>query len=125
MAALILIRDITCYGYHGVLPEENKLGQEFRVSLELSLDTAAPEDDLLSGTVDYRDAVEIVRRIMEGRPRRLLETLAEEIAAALLALHGIGSAKIRICKPHPPLPAVKGGVAVEIIRHKVTHDPLK
>lgn len=125
MAALILIHDITCYGYHGVLPEENILGQEFRVSLELSLDTAAPEDDLLTGTVDYRDAVEIVRRIMEGRPRRLLETLAEEIAAALLALHGIGSVKIRICKPHPPLSAVKGGVAVEVTRHKVPLDPLR
>lgn len=118
MAALIMIDDITCYGYHGVLPEEQVLGQEFRVSLELSLAAAAPQKDLLSETVDYRNAVEIVRRIMEGPPRRLLETLAEEIAAELLALSGIKEVKIRLCKTHPPIPAVRGGIAVVISRRK-------
>ncbi|HOA34886.1 MAG TPA: dihydroneopterin aldolase [Bacillota bacterium] len=116
MAALIIIKDISCYGYHGALAEEQVLGQEFRVSLELNMDTPAPEKDLLSETVDYRDAVETVRRVIEGPPRRLLETLAEEIAAGLLALPGIKGAKVSVCKPHPPIPAVRGGVAVEVRR---------
>ncbi|NLA27029.1 MAG: dihydroneopterin aldolase [Firmicutes bacterium] len=123
MAALIQILDITCYGFHGVLPEEQRLGQEFRISLELNINTAAPEKDLLSETVDYRSAVEIVRRTMEGPPRRLLETLAEGIAADLLALPGIESATIRICKPHPPIPEVKGGVVIEINRQRSPSHP--
>ncbi len=116
MAALIKIRDITCYGYHGALPEEQRLGQEFRVSLELHLVTAVPENDRLAETVDYRAAVEIVRRVIEGPSRRLLETLAEEIAAGLVNLHGVSEVKVCVCKPHPPIPAVGGGVAVEISR---------
>lgn len=118
MSALIMINDISCYGYHGALAEEQVLGQEFRVSLELSLGAAAPKRDLLSETVDYRCAVDIVRRIMEGPPRRLLETLAEEIAADILTLPGIEEVKIRLCKVHPPIPAVRGGVAVSISRRK-------
>lgn len=119
MAVLIQVRDITCYGYHGVLPEEQALGQEFRVSLELNLDTASPETDRLAETVDYRNAVEVVCRVIEGPPRRLLETLAEEIAAGLVNLHGVSEVKVCVCKPHPPIPAVGGGVAVEIRRSKV------
>lgn len=118
MAAKIIITDIICYGYHGVLPEEQALGQEFRVSLELCLNAVAPEKDLLSETVDYRLAVEIVRRIMEGEPRQLLETLAEEIAAGLLTRPEIKGVEVRVCKPHPPISAVKGGVTVEISRQK-------
>lgn len=118
MAILITVREITCYGYHGVFPEEQKLGQEFRVSLELYLDTAAPENDLLSETVDYCGAVETVCQIMAGPPRRLLETLADEIAAALLTLPGVNEVKVSICKPHPPIPAVRGGVTVEISKRK-------
>ncbi len=85
-AMTIRIEEITCYGYHGVLPEEQVLGQEFRVSLELALDGAPPAEDQLSETVDYRRAVELVCKIIEGKPRRLLETVAGEIAAALLEI---------------------------------------
>lgn len=36
------------YGYHGVFPEENKLGQRFKVDLtvELDLKQAGESDDL-------------------------------------------------------------------------------
>lgn len=118
MAAVITIKEISCYGYHGVLAEEQVLGQEFRVSLELKIDKPAPQKDLLSETVDYRAAVEAVRRVIEGPPRRLLETLAEEIAAGILALPGIREVKVSVSKPHPPIPAVRGGVTVEIRRSR-------
>lgn len=116
MAVKIMLKEIVCYGYHGVLPEEQALGQEFRVSLELTLDSPAPEKDLLSETADYREAVALVLRIMEGPPQRLLETLAAEIASAILQMHGVSSVKVTVCKPHPPMPEVKGGVAVELSR---------
>ncbi len=116
MAVLIKLSEIVCYGYHGVLPEEQSLGQEFRVSLELALNRPAPAKDLLTETMDYREAVAVVLRIMEGPPRRLLETLASEIASAILQLEGVGSVKVIVCKPHPPMPAVRGGVAVELSR---------
>lgn len=118
MTAWIKINDITFFAYHGVLPEEQRLGQEFRVSLELQLDLPSRVSDLLSETTDYRRAIEIVRQIMEGPPRRLLEKLAGDIAAGLLDLPGIRAVRISVSKPHPPIPAVQGGVSVEISRER-------
>ena len=84
----IIIDDIACYAYHGVLPEEKELGQEFEVSLELGTDFTGIRDDQIEEAVDYRQAVELVKEILCGNPCRLLETLAERIAYRLLQLPG-------------------------------------
>ena len=44
----ILLNEMEFYGYHGVFQEENKLGQRFRVSVELHLDLKkSGQSDLL------------------------------------------------------------------------------
>lgn len=55
------------YGYHGVLPEENKLGQRFRVSIVLGLDLKrAGETDRLEETVSYADVYACVKKLLKG-----------------------------------------------------------
>ncbi len=50
----ILLRDLRFYGYHGVHPEEQRLGQPFAVDLEAELDLRrAGQRDDLSDTVSY------------------------------------------------------------------------
>ena len=110
----IAINEIVVYGYHGVLPAEQALGQEFRVDLELTVDLPEQFKDRIEETADYCIAVDTVRRILKGKPRRLLETLAREIAGELTALPGISGVRVSISKPHPPIPDVKGGVTVTI-----------
>ncbi len=116
MKSRIIIKDIVCYGYHGVLPQEQQLGQEFRVSLELSCDLPEQVEDRLENTIDYRRAVEAVQQVMTGRPRLLLETLAADMAGLLLDLPRVNEATITVCKPNPPIPGVQGGVSIEITR---------
>lgn len=117
METRIYIRDICCYSYHGVLPEEQRLGQEFRVSLEMLFNLpAAGAEDRLENTVDYRRAVEAAQQVMAGPKRLLLETLAAEIAAMIIKLPRILEVKVVVCKPSPPLPGVRGGVCVEVKR---------
>jgi 7,8-dihydroneopterin aldolase/epimerase/oxygenase len=118
MKSRIMIKDLVCYSYHGVLPEEQQLGQEFRVSLEMNFDLPETVEDELESTIDYRLAVEAVQKVMTGRPRLLLETLAGEIAGLLLELPRVNEVKVRVCKPNPPIPGVQGGVSVEITRVK-------
>lgn len=118
MKIKIKINEITGYGFHGFLFEERRLGQEFRVSLELDADLPGLGSDRLEDTVDYRRAVEIARRAIEGKPRLLLETLAAEIARELLTLPRVQEVQVRVVKPHPPIPGVDGGVAVEISRSR-------
>ena len=115
----IIVEDITCFAYHGVLPEENKLGQQFKVSLELNLDLSEHTEDNLAQVPDYRQAVEIVNKYMSGKPYRLLETLACMIAEELLeTLPSIQKAVVKVCKPNPPLAGVEGGVTVKVSRSR-------
>jgi len=108
------------FGYHGVFPEENKLGQRYIVDLELELDLmpAAQSDDL-SRTVNYADVHDTVKRVVEGPPCRLIETLAHKIASEILSTYTIiREATVAVTKPHPPLDIRFGGVTVEIRRRR-------
>lgn len=115
----IVLAGLSFYGYHGVLEEERRLGQRFVVDLTLSLDLrpAGLSDDLAQ-TVDYVDVYRIAREVVEGPPHRLIESLAESIAARLLATFpSLSAVAVRVAKPGAPLPSsASGEVAVEIHR---------
>lgn len=115
----IIIENITAYAYHGVLSAERSLGQEFRATVTIMVDRPRPHEDNLDRVLDYRAAVEAVRSVLTGPPCRLLETLAERIAARILALPGVLATTVRVGKPNPPFAEVRGGVWVEIQRGKV------
>jgi dihydroneopterin aldolase len=107
-------------GRHGVTDGERAQAQPFEVDVEIHLDTrpAGLADDL-SKTVDYADVFEICRSVVEGPGRRLIETLAEEIAGKLLALSeplGATEVVVRVRKPRAPLPGRLDHAAVEITR---------
>jgi dihydroneopterin aldolase len=108
------------YGYHGVFPEENKLGQRFAVDVELSLDlSSAGKTDDLKQTVNYAEAYALIKQIVEGPPFRLIEALAEKIASDLLHQYTIvNDVTVRVVKPHPPIQGQLEYVAAEISRKR-------
>lgn len=112
----IIVERIVCYAYHGVMLEEQTLGQEFQVSLELGLDLSGHQDDSIDAVPDYRTAVSIVEQIMYGQSCRLLETLACRIADRLITLPGVLEAAVEVRKPNPPIPGVQGGVSAMVSR---------
>ena len=117
----IILEAMHFFGYHGTLAAERDLGQRFVVDVELSCDLrAAGETDDLDKTVDYSHVYHRVRQIVEGPPVSLTETVAERIAAAVLADHMLVEAvRVRVCKPQVRLEGgVLGGSAVEITRHR-------
>ncbi len=114
----IIVERIVCYGYHGVLLEEQTLGQEFQVSLELGLDLSGHEDDHINRVPDYRAAVQMVEQVICGQSCQLLETLACRIADKLLALAGVFEVVVEVRKPNPPIPGVQGGVSIVVTRSK-------
>ncbi len=114
----IVVERIVCYGYHGLLLEEQSLGQEFQVSLELGLDLSNHLHDQIDHVPDYRSAVSIVEEVMYGKSCRLLETLASRIADKLLTIDKVIEVTVEVRKPNPPIPGVQGGVSVIISRSK-------
>ncbi|REK54672.1 MAG: dihydroneopterin aldolase [Thermobacillus sp.] len=120
----MIVRGMRFFGYHGVIPEENRLGQQFMVDVELALDLeeAAAADDLAK-TVNYADLHARVKRIVEGPPCRLIEALARRIATDLLDTYtNINEVLVRVTKPHPPFDIHFDGVTVELRRKREQHD---
>ncbi|MDD3179394.1 MAG: dihydroneopterin aldolase [Opitutaceae bacterium] len=119
MDSLILSR-MRFHGHHGVLPEERRDGQWFEVTVRLKLSLAeAGKTDDLARAIDYRAVHEQVRTVMEGPPRKLIEALAEGVAAGLLrAFPSVGEVEVEILKPAPPVDFVFAGAAVQIVRRR-------
>lgn len=116
----IYLNELTFYGYHGVFPEENKLGQRFLVDLVLAMDLSeAGSTDAIDKTIDYGDVYERVRKIVEGKPVKLVETVAEKITAELLqSYERLQFCTVKVIKPDPPIPGHYRSVAVELTRSR-------
>jgi dihydroneopterin aldolase len=114
----IIVSRIAIFAYHGLHPEEEKLGQRFYISLDCQVDLSlAGRNDDWESTVCYGRLTEIVSTIATGRRFRTIEALAETVAASVLAAFGkIKAVTVRVDKPSAPVPAIIDGVAVEITR---------
>ena len=100
----LILSGLTAFGYHGNNPAERKLGQTFTADLEVVLDTQrAAASDSIGDTVSYPRLEEAARKILEGTPANLLETVAERIAEAILKQPAVVQVTVRVSK-RPPLP---------------------
>ena len=100
-------------GRHGVHDEEASLGARFVIDCEMVFDFAGIPDEL-SATVNYATVYESVRQEAEGTRRRLIERLANDIAARLLKEHSrLASVTVRVHKPHAPIPGIFSDVYAE------------
>ncbi len=116
----IYLHEMEFYGRHGVSDEERAEEQVIHLDVELSLDLreAGTHDDLTL-TVDYGAVFEICRAQVEQRSYRLLEGIAEAVAADILAAFDrVTSVIVRVRKPGVPIEGVleHAGVSVERAR---------
>ncbi|HLQ74094.1 MAG TPA: dihydroneopterin aldolase [Bacillota bacterium] len=116
----IILKNMHFYGYHGLFPEENKLGQRFNVDLELYADLSkAGKSDIMTDSIHYGEAFEIVREVVEGEAKDLIEAVAETVAEKLLNHFSLLLAcQVTLIKPDAPIPGQFESVAIEIYREK-------
>ena len=116
----IMLKGLAFYGNHGVSPHEKALGQRFIVDVTLECDTrAAGLSDDLADAVDYVPAYEIVKAVMEGESKNLIESVAEDIAGQILEKLNVGAVSVTIKKPEV---AIRGSIlsyaGLEIYRRR-------
>jgi len=115
----IIIQGIVFYGYHGVTLAEQELGQKFLVDVELSINLKlAGISDHLVDTIDYKEVYDLVKSIEQKKKYRLIESLASDIAQAILDKTQAVEVFVRVRKPQVPIAGVVDYVAVEITRRK-------
>jgi 7,8-dihydroneopterin aldolase/epimerase/oxygenase len=114
----IYVNQMEFYGYHGVFPEETRLGQRFVVDLMVLIDLKkAGKSDQLEHSVNYGELYQVCKEIVEGKPFKLVEAVAERIAETVLKQFSLVSeVTINVIKPDPPIPGHYRSVAVEITR---------
>lgn len=114
------MKGLIFYGYHGVLEEEKKLGQRFIVDVILYIDLKkAGKTDNLNYTVNYKEAYEMIEKIVEDQQYNLLEALAEKICGDILHFFGmVQKINVRIKKPETPVVGIFDYFAVQIERER-------
>ena len=119
----VFVHDLMLDAAIGVYPGEHGHTQRVRINVDLAvadpgaLPGAAPVGaDDLARVVDYSAIVRAVRSIVAAGHIRLVETLAERIAAACFTDERIITARIRVEKLD--IYPEAGGVGVEVERHR-------
>ena len=113
----IQVKGIRAYGYVGYLPEERVLGQWFEVDLTLwiDLDTAG-KSDKIEDTIDYREAIALVKELITTAKFHLVEKLISAIADKVLALEKVSQVRVKLSKPAAPIPDFAGKITLDITR---------
>lgn len=114
----IALTGLHVHGFHGVLAEEKRDGHEFGVDIVLELGTApAAARDALGRTVNYAEVAHTAAAVVAGESVDLIETLAERIAAEVLATQVLVRAvEVTIHKPTAPVGLPFDDVTVSIRR---------
>jgi 7,8-dihydroneopterin aldolase/epimerase/oxygenase len=96
----IIIEGLELSAHIGVPDEERAQPQKLRATLTLHLPrfTAAARTDDLALTVNYYDVAQRVKALAAEVPRKLIERLAEEIAALVLTFPLVRKVRVRLDK---------------------------
>lgn len=101
----IRIKDLECFGFHGVLEEEQKLGQKFVISAVIKTSFAkAIISDSCEDTINYAQVCHFINNIVSETKYNLIESLADYLTKKLLVEFSlINEVEIEVKKPWAPI----------------------
>jgi 7,8-dihydroneopterin aldolase/epimerase/oxygenase len=116
----IILKGLQVFARHGVLPEENKLGQRFALDVTAFLDLRpAGSGDDYRRTVCYDALTKLVIETVTAKRFYLIEAAAESVAQALLAAFPtIERVVVEVRKPGAAIDAVFDHVAAAVDRSR-------
>ncbi len=114
----IKIENLEVFANHGVFPEENRLGQKFLVSAVLYTETRkAGRADDLEASIHYGEVSQFIDNFMKENTFKLIETVAEGLAEALLQhTPRLSKIDLEVKKPWAPVGIPLEYVSVRIER---------
>ncbi|NJK40292.1 MAG: dihydroneopterin aldolase [Acaryochloridaceae cyanobacterium SU_2_1] len=126
MTDCIHLQGIRGYGYTGVLPAEQTLGQWFEVDLSLWMNlTRAGKSDRIADTLDYRLVITQVQQIIRTSQFELLERLAAELIDQVMGYPQLQKVRLRLTKMAAPIPDFTGQITIELVRSRPPTNPVE
>ncbi len=111
----IYIRSLRVHAFHGVLPQERVVGNDYVVDVSAEYDISrAVATDNVADTLNYADMCKAINDEM-AVPSQLIEHVAGRVAERLFELFpAITSLRLSLTKVNPPMGADCDGAGVEI-----------
>ena len=112
-SSYILLKEIRCYAYHGVAPQENLIGNEYLIDLKVDISKAARTDEV-TDTVNYAEVHQVIKNEM-AVPSKLLEHVSGRIIQKLFdQFPCIEEIELRLSKRNPPMGADIESAGIEL-----------
>ena len=110
-----MLRNVRFHAFHGVLPQEGRVGGDFILDLRVGYPLAqAMASDEVDDTLNYASLYALMKQEM-CQPSKLLEHVAGRIAHAIeKAFPQVTSIDLNLTKLNPPMGADCDGAGVEI-----------
>ena len=111
----ILLKEIRCYAYHGVAPQENLIGNEYIIDLKLKVDiNKAAQTDEVADTVNYAEVHQVIMAEM-AVPSKLLEHVGGRIIEKLFQqFPALEEKELHLSKRTPPMGADVESAGIEL-----------
>ena len=111
----ILLKEIRCYAYHGVAPQENLIGNEYIIDLKLKVNISkAAQTDEVADTVNYAEVHHVIMtemavtsKLLEHAGGRIVEKLFQQFPT-------IEEIELRLSKRNPPMGADIESAGIEL-----------
>ena len=115
----ILISAIDCVAAIGVTAEERTIKQRLSIDIEILTNaSAAAHSDSLKDAIDYSKIATLVMEVCQSRDFHLIETLAELLAARILAGFPTPQVRVLVRKISPVVEPRVSHVSIEIVRSR-------
>ena len=114
-SSYISLRNVRFHAFHGVMPQERRVGADFLVNLRVGYPlNKAMKSDRVDDTLNYAALYTFVKAEM-AVPSNLLEHVAGRIVSAIeKAFPQVTSIDLELTKLNPPMGADCDGASVEI-----------
>ncbi|HEX4944002.1 MAG TPA: dihydroneopterin aldolase [Usitatibacteraceae bacterium] len=96
----IFLTSLSTEAVIGIFDWEREVRQRIEIDLEMSFDlSAAAASDSIDDTLNYKSVAKRVLAFVEGSRFQLVETLAERVAALVLAEFPVAKVRVTVHKP--------------------------
>ncbi len=99
----------------GWYDEEQLIGADIIIDLEVEINLAIQTNDQLTRTINYETLYEMTKKTAQ-KPFRLIETYCTEIINLIILQLRVNRIKIKVTKLNPPMQGLIGGASVTMER---------